>query len=131
MNKHPHAELMIEYGKDALESDTPWKNWEYRSNDSNRWCELKNHPEWNIYIKYRRKPQTVTITITIPKPLSGSDRPNLVDTSICTPNGNATGVVYIQHCLESINLDSGLFFKTEEDCFAFMNALQKAVSESK
>ena len=35
MTKHIHADLMMEYAKDAMETDKPWERWEY--NDGSGW----------------------------------------------------------------------------------------------
>jgi len=66
--KHVHAELMAQYAQDAMETDTPWERWERVH--CGEWVDCLYHPGWFSGGKYRRKPQTITRTITYPKPLS-------------------------------------------------------------
>lgn len=60
---HPHAELMMEYAKDAATMAEPWKNWEIRYNKSEGydWCNCVDHPAWNTEFQYRRKQPRVCI----------------------------------------------------------------------
>lgn len=51
--KHIHAELMMEYAKDAMETDTPWKRWEFR-NMKGEWVSLMQHPAWQPGVEYRK-----------------------------------------------------------------------------
>ncbi len=50
---HPHAELMAEYAKDALETEYPWKRWEKEL--KSEWTTCHANPVWNVDIRYRRK----------------------------------------------------------------------------
>lgn len=56
---HPHAALMLEFAKDAAESDTPWDRWECQWQYAEDWKQLQMPPIWNPDCGYRRKP-TVT-----------------------------------------------------------------------
>jgi len=73
MNKpHKHAELMMEYAKDAMETDSPWERWEYTNGSENGWVVLEQHPQWYADGKYRRKPRTININgIEVPEPYRG------------------------------------------------------------
>jgi hypothetical protein len=53
---HIHAHLMVEYAKDALETDKPWERWE-RAHITNLglWQGLKENPPWIANNVYRRK----------------------------------------------------------------------------
>ena len=53
--KHPHAENMLAYAEDALETEIPWSRWQIRV--SNNWFNLNYHPEWHSLTEYRRKPE--------------------------------------------------------------------------
>lgn len=69
---HVHAELMLEYGKDALVSKEPWKDWEYSYNYDLKevWYTLDTHPNWEADVKYRRKPKTILINgYEVPEPI--------------------------------------------------------------
>lgn len=57
---HMHAELMLEYAKDALKSKTPWENWQYSYDECN-WYQLHENPDWSIITDYRRKPIKIMI----------------------------------------------------------------------
>ena len=57
---HFHAELMLEYAKDALKSKTPWENWQYSYDECN-WYQLHENPDWSIITDYRRKPIKIMI----------------------------------------------------------------------
>lgn len=58
---HKHAQQMLEYAQDALNSEYPWKNWEYLDT-SGIWNSLEAHPVWTG-VGYRRKIRTVTVEI--------------------------------------------------------------------
>lgn len=60
MPKHPHAELMLEYAKDAMETDKPWERWEF---NNGAWNCLFKHPSWAEEIEYRRKPKPYEPTL--------------------------------------------------------------------
>lgn len=68
MTAHKHAALMLQYAQDALETDKPWLRWEHTFNA--RWYDCDQHPSWDRGIEYRRKPRTITYTVTIPEPLN-------------------------------------------------------------
>lgn len=57
MSGHKHAELMLEYAKDAAKTDKPWELWELRqANSDNSWSKCINNPSWSEKTEYRRKP---------------------------------------------------------------------------
>lgn len=54
---HKHAELMMQYAQDAMETDTPWDRWQVKS--EKHWHDFTSkQPEWDPELEYRRKPQT-------------------------------------------------------------------------
>lgn len=59
---HKHHKEMLLYAQDAAVHKEPWKLWEWRD-DYFDWTTLSGNPVWNVNGEYRRKPQTVTITI--------------------------------------------------------------------
>ncbi len=70
MAAHIHAALMAEYAKDAAESETPWKNWEFRNICNDEWENMSCHPSWVETCKYRRKPKTIRIgDMEVPEPM--------------------------------------------------------------
>lgn len=72
MTAHKHAALMLQYAQDAMETDKPWERWEM-SDDEERWYPCSNSPGWEVNMKYRRKPETIKVTVNgkkigFPKP---------------------------------------------------------------
>lgn len=55
MSGHKHAELMLEYAKDAAKTDKPWELWEGK-HDYGDWETLGSNPSWSKSFEYRRKP---------------------------------------------------------------------------
>lgn len=51
--KHKHADLMMEYAKDAQETDRPWERWEY-SYEWMGYMPCSVHPSWASDCGYRR-----------------------------------------------------------------------------
>lgn len=43
MIKHVHAELMMEYAKDAMKTEEPWLLWEFMD-CSGKWHKCASHP---------------------------------------------------------------------------------------
>lgn len=69
MSKHKHAELMLEYAKDAMETDKPWERWEILDDITNTWRTLTCAPFWVYKTAYRRKIETIKIgNFEFPKP---------------------------------------------------------------
>jgi hypothetical protein len=69
--KHKHAELMMAYAQDAMETDRPWERWEYFDNLLGSWVEFsKSSPAWYDDELYRRKGRTIAINgREIPEPV--------------------------------------------------------------
>ena len=69
--KHIHAELMLTYALDAMESDKPYEMWEFNEDcPGSFWLPLADNPIWDKYFKYRRKLKTIRIgNHTVPEPL--------------------------------------------------------------
>lgn len=69
MTKHIHAELMMQYAQDALETNTPWERWECTNAIKEQWIQMSSNPNWYPDIKYRRKPKTININgFEVPEP---------------------------------------------------------------
>ena len=58
---HPHAELMMQYAQDAMETDKPWERWQFA--DGYDWHPLTSNPMWGASAKYRRKPKPYEPTL--------------------------------------------------------------------
>ena len=71
--KHKHADLMLQYAKDAMETDRPWERWEWCHGDG-PWKQAVRSPHWLEEFSYRRKPKTININgFEVPEPLRSLD----------------------------------------------------------
>ena len=59
--KHKHAELMMQYAQDAMETDKPWERWEVFIKDS--WLDLGECFFFAKEEEYRRKPKMISVTL--------------------------------------------------------------------
>lgn len=70
MTAHKHAALMLQYAQDAVETDSPWERWEYRTPDGG-WWDMDSSPCWDEGAEYRRKPQVIRVgRHEFPKPIT-------------------------------------------------------------
>jgi hypothetical protein len=69
-NKHPHAELMLLYAQDAMETDKPWERWEFKERTYKVFETCYTNPAWFKEVSYRRKQKTIRIgNYDVPEPL--------------------------------------------------------------
>ena len=61
--KHKHAELMMQYAQDAMETNEPWRNWEAYNTHDRKWNDCSKYPKWYDHIEYRRKPKRISVTL--------------------------------------------------------------------
>ena len=61
--KHKHAELMMQYAQDAMETDKPWELWEMKYPTEKDWLTLDCNPLWPGALEYRRKPKMISVTL--------------------------------------------------------------------
>ena len=61
--KHKHAELMMQYAQDAMETYKPWERWEFYYDDSRIWIALTRNVLWCEDTQYRRKPKMISVTL--------------------------------------------------------------------
>ena len=89
---HIHAQAMMEYAKDALETDTPWERWEYSQN-GRYFMSMGSHPTWYDEIKYRRKQKVILINgYEVPEP----QRARLADGEVYWTFTFADGVIALR-----------------------------------
>ena len=69
MTAHKHAALMMQYAQDALETETPWERWQFRPVGVENWLDGGCGISFSDLCEYRRKPRTLTYTVTIPEPM--------------------------------------------------------------
>ena len=121
--KHIHAELMMDYAIDAMETDKPWLRWECL--DESEWQTLNYCPRWTPEIKYRRKPKTININgHEVPKPYRGEMKDGMY---YYMPNfwGQSGYDSYrwdSDHC-EEITKSKGLLHLTKEAAIKHTEAL--------
>ncbi|GAA8966655.1 hypothetical protein HpSP79_12290 [Helicobacter pylori] len=71
MTAHKHAALMLQYAKDAMETDKPWERWQWRDNSADEFITCHQHPGWKVNYEYRRKPQVIRVgQHEFPKPIT-------------------------------------------------------------
>lgn len=74
MTAHKHAALMLQYAKDAMETDRPWERWEVASPNEWKGCEIS--PSWSEDHNYRRKSEMIKVgKWEFPKPISIGEIP--------------------------------------------------------
>ena len=59
--RHVHAELMKLYAEDAMETDRPWKRWQFCPPGRSWTSHSCTNPMWEEDYQYRRKPKIVTV----------------------------------------------------------------------
>jgi hypothetical protein len=68
MTAHKHAQKMLLYAQDAIETDQPWERWE--ENLTTSWETCTTHPIWDENLEYRRKKSTININgFDVPEPI--------------------------------------------------------------
>lgn len=61
MTKHVHADLMMQYAKDAMNTETPWELWERYNPKMDKWEPLIKEPYWSPTHQYRHAQLPITI----------------------------------------------------------------------
>lgn len=80
--KHPHAELMALYARDALETDTPYLYWQVQKKGKGKWYNLTQHPTWSVDDLYRTK-RIVWGGYSFTQPLTLEEARSLARRTIC------------------------------------------------
>lgn len=132
MNKHPHAELMKLYAKDAMTTEHPWRLWEVRQKDIGAWSDLVRHPSWYLGSEYRRKPKVVEIDgVTFPVPITSTFNDS-ENQEYFTINVTDSGVAAARIKRSSMKVDKfqallnqGMIFENAEDCKRYVEALSE------
>ena len=65
MAKHIHAELMMQYAQDAMETPEPWERWEVCGKLTGTWYPLSEGDGLSFISghQYRRKPKMLSVTL--------------------------------------------------------------------
>ena len=122
MTAHKHAELMLQYAQDAAETDKPWERWEWKGEGG--WYPLSSEFAFSIHYEYRRKPKTLTYTVTIPEPLREEPEAG-TDFFLAVPHSERLHYTFRWEGAEVTRLwlKSGLCFATKEDAIAAAKAM--------
>ena len=120
MTAHKHAELMLQYAQDALETETPWERWQIRPEGGTEgWHDCSGRLCFSERCEYRRKPSTMTYTVTIPEPMREAPHDGEV---YFIPNFARNRFYLNTHwdgdCVDNFRLERGLCFATKEDAIA-------------
>ena len=129
MTAHKHAALMAQYAQDWAETDTPWKRWEVAA-PGDKFVSLSSHPYWGEEYEYRRKPRTLTYSVTMPEPLR--EAPEVGKTYwLAEPwvESLAHEYEWTEHASDIRCLNRGLCFSTKEDAVAAAKAMMPIKGE--
>ena len=140
--KHPHAELMLQYAQDAMETNKPWERWEYRDAPEDGWEPCKGTPVWDPAAKYRRKPRTIHINgIEVPEPcrepLEGVTHyymPDLMESAGGSSSGLSSGWVWSAWDDDEVDharLKAGIVHLTAEAAALHARALVSITKEKR
>ena len=124
MTAHKHAALMAQYAQDALETDKPWERWEIRPMGSEQWHACSGRISFSERCEYRRKPRTLTYTVTIPEPMREEPEAG-TDFFLAVPHSERLHYTFRWDDAEVTRLwlKSGLCFATKEDAIAAAKAM--------
>ena len=129
MTAHKHAALMLQYAQDALETDKPWERWEFAAS-GNKFESLSNHPYWYEEYEYRRKPRTLTYTVTMPEPMRGAPEVGSIFYAPAPLSEGLTSVCgWYGDDVDYRLLKRGLCFATKEDAIAAAKAMMPIKQE--
>ena len=122
MTAHKHAALMLQYAQDAAETDKPWERWEWKG--VRGWYPLASEFAFSIHYEYRRKPKTLTYTVTIPEPLREAPETGSWYWLAETASDDFTSrVEWEGDSCDHSWLKRGLCFATREDAIAAAKAM--------
>ena len=131
MTAHKHAALMLQYAQDALETDKPWKRWQIRPEGGTEgWHDCSGRLCFSERCEYRRKPRTITYTITIPEPMREEPEAG-TDFFLAVPHSERLHYTFRWDGAEVTRLwlKSGLCFATKEDAIAAAKAMMPIKGE--
>lgn len=130
MTAHKHAALMLQYAQDAMETDKPWERWQFRALDTEGWLDCVVGTGFSDLWEYRRKPRTMTYTVTIPEPLR--EAPGVGEAYyVAAPDAAGFCLEYVwagrETCIQRFK--RGLCFATKEDAIAAAKAMMPIKGE--
>lgn len=123
MTSHKHAARMLQYAQDWAETDEPWERWEVAAL-GDKFFPLFKHPYWREDCEYRRKPQTLTYTVTTPEPMREAPKDGGWYFYVVLSNDQLYGATYWHSdYIDRARLARGLIFATKEDAIAAAKAM--------
>ena len=125
MAKHIHAELMAQYAQDAMESETPWENWEFKKQLDQDWATCRMLPQWSIGYAYRHKPKTIVVNgFTVNAPLDKAPERN-IPFFVADPTNEYLFYedLGFHEKYDTLRLTRGLIFTNKEDAIAMAKAM--------
>ena len=117
--KHKHAELMMQYAQDAMETDKPWERWEGNTGGVLGWVDMLHNPTWVNDMSYRRKPKMISVTlmngevVRWPEPHKG-DLNVGQNCYLVEHNGDVEHVCFTIHSLKNKSVRFGMVHLTKE-----------------
>ena len=116
---HVHAELMMQYAQDAMETPEPWERWEVYGKITGRWIPLSECFPFLTENQYRRKPERISVylnngdVVSWPEPYTGA---LLLGTSywsvgLTVVNSHTWGNSHIEQLIKA----QGLLYLVKED----------------
>lgn len=123
---HPHAESMLLYAQDAMETNKPWERWEYNA-DGTGWYSLTICPVWEPPVSYRRKPKTILVNgIEVPEPVSKPLKESETYwLAVPTNRNRAVSIVWMDDKDDEYVLQCGLIHLTKEAAVLHAEAMLK------
>ena len=128
--KHKHAELMMQYAQDAMETDKPWERWEFRISIHDDWTTLGGNAMWYTDYQYRRKPKMISVTlengevVSWPEPYRG-DLNVGQHCYLVEHNGDVEDVCFAIHSHNTMVVMFGMAHLTKEAAEQHSHALFK------
>jgi hypothetical protein len=123
MPAHEHADLMLQYAQDAMETETPWERWEIDASLGWVTClyPIQFFPEY----EYRRKPKVIIINgIGVPLPMRVAPPAGTMIYYVDTAN------LDLWNCWRSVGstaeqqmIDNGICHLSKEACLKHAEAL--------
>ena len=125
MTAHKHVAPILQYAQDALETETPWERWQFRPVGTENWLDCWGGGvgfSWRC--EYRRKPRTLTYTVTMPEPMREAPQLDTEYYLVSLFEPRYFEVAYWGDCHgERMLLKRGLCFATEADAIAAAKAM--------
>ena len=128
--KHKHAELMMQYAQDAMETSEPWERWALFLPNGCGWVDCTSNPSWYDHIEYRRRPKMISMTLANGEVVSWPE-PHKGDLNVgqhcylVKNNGDVEHVCFAIHSHNNMAVMFGMVHLTKEAAEQHSHALFK------